>query len=59
MSKDAWIREHERATAEYLDRHPRATWERAYERTAGSVDQRLADRLAARADDARDREKYR
>jgi Mn-dependent DtxR family transcriptional regulator len=58
MSKEMWIAEHERLIEEYLNDHPDADWSEAYERTADSVDERLRDRIAAMADDAKMRAKY-
>lgn len=58
MSKELWIEAHDRLIAEYMDRHMRADWRRAYEATANKVDQQVADDLAARIDAERDRRKY-
>ena len=57
-TKDLFIEAHEEAIAEYLDRHPDSTWEEAYDRTAHRAEEIMADRWAARIDDARMRAKY-
>ena len=48
--KDLWIAEHERLTNDYMDRHPRASWDEAYNKTSDHVDNSLRDRLADMAD---------
>ena len=58
MSKELWMAEHDRLVEEYLDAHPDADWTEAYECTADLVNDRLRDRLAAMADEAKDGKKY-
>ena len=57
MSKDWYIAAHEREVAEYLDRHPNASWSDAYERTADRAWDRMRDEMADAADFARMRKK--
>ncbi len=54
MSKDAFIEAHEALVGEYLDAHPNATWEQAYDRTADGAWDRSRDLMADRIDAARD-----
>lgn len=53
MSKEDFIRAHEREVADYLDRHPNASWADAYDRTADRAWDRMRDELADKADHAR------
>jgi hypothetical protein len=55
MSKEDFIRAHEREVAEYLDRHPDASWADAYDRTADRAWDRMRDDMADRIDDYRQR----
>lgn len=57
MSKEDFIRAHEREVAEYLDRNPKAAWADAYERTAERAWDRMREDLADRADELRSRRK--
>lgn len=57
MSKEWFIEAHEREVAEYLDRHPNATWEQAYDRTADSAYDRMREEMADAADSIRQRAK--
>lgn len=50
MSKEWFIKAHEREVADYLDRHPSATWEHAYDRTADRAYDRMRDEMADAAD---------
>lgn len=50
MSKEDFIRAHEREVAEYLDRHPNASWADAYDRTADQAWDRMREDMADRAD---------
>ncbi len=50
MSKEDYIAAHEREVADYMDRHPYATWSQAYDRTA----HRAFDRMREDMDDAAD-----
>lgn len=56
--KDLFIEAHEMLVEEYLDRHPEATWEEAYDRTASLIEARAADLYAAMIDQARMESKY-
>lgn len=57
MSKEHFMAAHETLVEEYLDEHPDATWEQAYEATADGAWDRMRDRLADMADDYRQRRK--
>lgn len=57
MSKEAWLSAHEALVDEYLDAHPNATWDQAYNRTADGAWDRSRDMMADRIDAARDRMK--
>lgn len=57
MSKEHYIAAHEREVAEYLDKHPDADWQTAYDRTADSAWFRMRDEIADAADIARTRAK--
>lgn len=46
MSKELWMAAHEQLVDAYLEAHPDATWEEAYERTADFASDRLRDNLA-------------
>ena len=59
MSKELYIAAHEELVEEYLDQHPDATDDEAYERTAYGAWDRMTDRLAAAADHYRDMMKER
>jgi hypothetical protein len=57
MSKDWYIEAHEREVTDYMDRHPNATWEQAYSRTADRAYDRMRDEMADAADHYRRRAK--
>jgi hypothetical protein len=57
MSKEWFIEAHEREVSDYMDRHPKASWERAYNATADSAYDRMRDEMADAADMARTRAK--
>jgi hypothetical protein len=57
MSKDWYIEAHEREVADYMDRHPNATWGQAYNRTADRAYDRMRDEMADAADMFRQRAK--
>ena len=57
MSKDWFIEAHEREVAQYMDRHPNASWSDAYDRTADSAYDRMRDEMADAADMIRMRAK--
>lgn len=50
MSKEAYIAAHEREVADYMDRHPNATWEQAYDRTADRAYDRMREDMADKID---------
>jgi hypothetical protein len=54
MSKDLYVRAHEKLVEEYLEAHPEADWTEAYERTADAAYQRMRDDFAAMVDAAQD-----
>ena len=56
MSKEVFMAEHERLTAEYMDRHG-CDWNEAYEATSDLAYDAMRDRLADMADDLRQRAK--
>jgi hypothetical protein len=58
MSKDAFIAAHEALVDEYLESHPSATWQQAYDATADGAWNRMRDHYAGMADDLRERRKY-
>lgn len=53
MSKEHFMAAHETLVEEYLDEHPDATWEQAYEATADGAWDRMCDDMAAAGDAAR------
>lgn len=55
--KELFIEAHEDLIAEYLDAHPNATEQQAYDRTADAAYGRMTDMLADRIDAAHDRMK--
>jgi hypothetical protein len=57
MSRDWYIEAHEREVAEYMDRHPNASWDRAYNATADRAYDRMRDEMADAADMGRMRAK--
>ena len=56
--KELFIEAHEDLIAEYLDDHPNATEQQAYDATAGAALYLMSDMLADRIDAAHDRAKY-
>lgn len=48
--KELFIAAHERLIEEYLERHPNATEQRAYDATADRAYDRMTDDMADRAD---------
>jgi hypothetical protein len=50
MSKEWFIEAHEREVADYMDRHPNASWGQAYDRTADRAFDRMRDEMADAAD---------
>jgi hypothetical protein len=57
MSKEWFIEAHEREVADYMDRHPNASWTQAYDRTADRAFDRMRDEMADAADMHRQRVK--
>jgi hypothetical protein len=57
MSKEWFIEAHEREVADYMDRHPNASWSDAYDRTADRAYDRMRDEMADAADAIRQRRK--
>ncbi len=57
MSKEQYIAAHEREVADYMDRHPNASWDTAYELTAHRAYGRMCEDMADAADAARQRVK--
>ena len=57
--KDLFIEQHERLMADYLDAHPEADEQEAYEATSGHAFDALGDHLADMADHYRDLAKER
>lgn len=57
MSKELFMAAHEQLVAEYLDKHPNATWNQAYEATADGAYEHMRESLADRIDTLRQREK--
>jgi hypothetical protein len=57
--KDLYIEQHEKAMADYLEAHPEASDEEAYDSTAQAAHERLTDYYADMADHYRDMAKER
>lgn len=57
--KELFIIVHEELATEYLETHPNATEQEAYERTADAAFEGMKDRIADMIDAARDRAKHR
>ena len=57
MSKDLFIAAHMELVEEYLERHPSADWDEAYEVTADAAYDRYRDKWADLADAAKQRAK--
>jgi hypothetical protein len=55
--KEFYVEAHERAIEEYLEKHPNATEEQAYDATADIAYEMMGDRMADMADMARMRAK--
>ena len=58
MSRELLNDAHEELVEEYLDEHPEADWQTAYDATADAAYERMCDNIAAIGDAARDRAKY-
>lgn len=59
MSKELYIQAHEELIDEYLEAHPDADDNEAYNATADAAYDRMADKYADMIDRARDEYKYR
>jgi hypothetical protein len=57
MSKELFMAAHEQLVEEYLEAHPDADWNEAYEATADKAYDRMRDNLADRADALKQRMK--
>lgn len=57
LVKELYVEAHERAIEMYLEKHPDATEEQAYDATADVAYEMMGDRMADLADMARMREK--
>ena len=57
MSKELYIAAHEELVEEYLEAHPDASWDEAYEKTADAAWNRMRDKWADMIDAAKDRAK--
>lgn len=55
--KEAFIEAHEELIEAYLERHPNATWDQAYEATADGAYNQMRENLFDRADTTRLRTK--
>lgn len=55
MSKELFIAAHERLVADYLDRHPKASFNQAYEATADRAYTQIREDLADLADHEKQR----
>jgi hypothetical protein len=58
MSKDLFMAAHDELVEEYMNDHPDATFEQAYNATGDLAYDRYRDKLADIGDAARDRAKY-
>ena len=50
MSKEIFIAEHEKLIEEYMDEHPEASWDFAYNVTADKAGDRVREFYAEKAD---------
>lgn len=57
MSKEIYIAAHEELIEEYLESHPDADWNEAYEKCADAAYDRYRDKFADMVDAARQRAK--
>lgn len=58
MMKELFIEAHEELIAEYLEQHPEASEQEAYDATADKAHDRMTDKLAEKADALRDNKNY-
>ena len=56
--KELYIEAHEDLVDDFLEAHPQATWQQAYDATADLAYSHMTDRMADMADTLRDRMKY-
>lgn len=56
--KDMFIEAHEELIGEYLEQHPEASEDEAYDKTAELAYDRMTDKLADKIDQLYDRSKY-
>lgn len=57
MSKELFIAAHEELVEQYMNDHPDATWQQAYDITADAAYDRYRDKFADMVGDARQRAK--
>jgi hypothetical protein len=57
MSKELFIIAHEELIEAYLEAHPNATWDEAYDKTADGAYDRMRDKYADMADAMRTQRK--
>lgn len=57
MSKELFMAAHEELIERYLEQHPGASWNKAYEATADGAYEHMRESLADRIDTLRQREK--
>lgn len=57
MSKELYMQAHEELIENYIDSHPNASWQEAYEHTSDNAYNHMRERLADHADDLRQRQK--
>lgn len=58
MSKELWMKAHEELIEEAMEADPSLDWSQAYTLTAAGAHQRMVDKLANAADEAKDLAKY-
>lgn len=58
MTKELFIAAHEELIEEYMEEFPSCTWSEAYEITSERAYERMREKMADIADQAKDRRKY-
>ncbi|MHB1328006.1 MAG: hypothetical protein ACYC2K_07375 [Gemmatimonadales bacterium] len=58
MSKELYMKAHEELIEEAMEADPTLDWSTAYTITAAGAHQRMVDKIANAADEAKDRAKY-
>ena len=58
MSKELWMKAHEELIAEAMEADPTLDWSQAYTLTSAGAYERMVEKLANAADEAKDRAKY-